>query len=289
MQTEAQLHRLDFFCSEEEAELIAGVLAWCWELGWEELMDGDAVRVRLHHPDRLALEQAAASVHAQLPGIETEFEAIPDRNWALAWREYFTAVLCGEDFVVLAPWMQGEHPYKDRHAIVIDPKMAFGTGHHPTTALCLAAVSDLYRAGRLANGFRALDFGAGSGILCIGCALLGGSGVAVDNDPLATENCLENLKANGVAERIRVVTGSIEAVQEEVGAERFDIVLANILAEPLIEMARDIVDRVKEGGVLVLSGILAVQVEQVRAAYEALGWPAPRVVIDGEWAGLIWE
>ncbi len=287
--TEAVLHRLDCICTEEEAELVAGVLATCWELGWEELMDGQVVRVRLHHPDRTALEKAAACIHAQLPHLPVQYEEIPDRNWALAWRDFFTAVLCGHDFVVLAPWMKDEHPYQDRHAIVIDPKMAFGTGHHPTTAMCLEAISNLFRAGRLAAGFRALDVGTGSGILCIGCAKVGGSCVGVDIDPLATENCAENMAVNDVADRVVVATGGIDVVPELAGDERFDLVLANILAEPLIDLAPDITARVKEGGVLVLSGLLAIQVEQVSTAYSALGWPAPHVMIDGEWAALVWE
>lgn len=300
--TIATLHRLDICCPPTEqpnedrgldqaqcADLAAGVLASIWELGWEELELEGQYCMRLHHPDQEALKQAAEAVLALVPHAGINLMEVPDRNWATLWREYFTAVLCGEDFIVVAPWMLEDQLEYARHTIIIDPKMAFGTGHHPTTAMCLEAVSTLYRAGRLPSAFRFLDVGTGSGILSIGCAKLGGKGVAVDIDPLATENSLENIEVNAVAASIVVGTGGVEAVAPLVGEERFDLVLANILAQPVIEMAPALSARVKDGGALVLSGMLTIQWEEVAAAYSALGWPDPSVMQDGEWAALVWS
>ncbi|GAB7080248.1 50S ribosomal protein L11 methyltransferase [Megalodesulfovibrio paquesii] len=287
--TATVLHRLDIVCSPTDAELAQGLLAASWDMGWEELPEPDAVRLRLHHPDHQQLQGIATMLRQALPDAVCTFTETPHRNWALAWREFFTAVLCGDDFVVLAPWMRGEHPYRDRHPIVIDPKMAFGTGHHPTTAMCLEALSSLHRAGRLPQGFRFLDLGTGSGILGIGCALLGGSGIGLDIDPEAYDNCVENIENNAVADRFATYTGGLDALQGLAGDERYDLVLANILAEPLIELAPDLLPRVKEGGVLVLSGLLVIQVEAVTRAYTALGLGAPRVLETGEWAALIWS
>ena len=287
----AVLHRLDMICSPQDAELAAGLLATCWELGWEELPEpaGDATRLRLHHMDPQALRAVAGMLQQHLPDCEMTFAETPHRNWALAWREFFTAVLCGDDFVVLAPWMREEHPYRDRHAIIIDPKMAFGTGHHPTTAMCLEAVSLLQRAGRLPQGFRFLDLGTGSGILGIGCAMLGGSGIGLDIDPEAYENGVENAQTNAVADRFAVHTGGLDALPGLAGDERFDLVLANILAEPLIGLAPDLLARVRPGGALVLSGLLTIQIDAVASAYTALGLSAPEVLTSGEWSALVWS
>lgn len=291
------LHRLDVLCSQQDAELAAGLLAASWELGWEELPEpqGQAVRLRLHHAEPGALRTVAGMLQQHLPAAVLEFSETPHRNWALAWREFFTAVLCGDDFVVLAPWMREEHPYRDRHPIIIDPKMAFGTGHHPTTAMCLEAISTLHRAGRLPQGFRFLDLGTGSGILGIGCALLGGRGIGLDIDPEAYENGVENIQVNGVEDRFAVYTGGLDQLPDlltstgAAGDECFDLVLANILAEPLIELAPGLLARVKPGGVLVLSGLLTIQIEAVASAYTALGLAAPEVLVNGEWAALVWS
>ena len=162
--------------------------------------------------------------------------------------------------------------------------MAFGTGHHATTALCLDRISALHEAGRLNGQTRFLDLGTGSGILGIGCAKLGASGVGIDNDPIALENAEENVQINGVADNMRLQLGSIDAATDG----PYDLVVANILAEPLIQMAPQIKAQVAPGGVLLLSGILTTQAEKVAEAYKSLGMGAPESRVDGEWAALYW-
>ena len=161
--------------------------------------------------------------------------------------------------------------------------MAFGTGHHATTALCLECISALHGGGRLGEQTRFLDLGTGSGILGIGCAKLGASGMGIDNDPVALENAEENVRINGVEDKVRLVLGSIDQAEGP-----FDLVVANILADPLIQMAPEIHSRVAPGGLLVLSGILASQAERVADAYKKLGRPEPQLRISGEWAALYW-
>ena len=124
------------------------------------------------------------------------------------------------------------------------------------------------------------------GVLGIGCCKSGLTGEGLDIDPLAVDNALENRVLNAVApENFTVAEGSIGAV----AGKRFDLVLANILARPLTEMAADIVRACRPGGCLVLSGLLEIQADGVAAAYRAQGLPEPRRIIDGEWAALVWD
>jgi ribosomal protein L11 methyltransferase len=164
--------------------------------------------------------------------------------------------------------------------IVLDPGMAFGTGTHPTTSLCLAALSDLLAA---RPGASVLDVGTGSGLLAIAAAKLGAGRVAAnDNDPVAIEVARENAERNGA--RLEL-TGA--AVGEIAGA--FDLVVANILANTLVELAPDVAARVAPGGTVLLAGILVPQEDEVRAAYVAEGLRPALERRDGEWSLLTLE
>ncbi len=145
-------------------------------------------------------------------------------------------------------------------------------------------LSDLLDAGRVKAGMEFLDLGTGSGILGVGCCLSGLTGVGADIDPLAVENARENRTLNGVR-GFEILSGSTEAV----AGRAFDLVLANILARPLRELAPDIVKLLRPGGCLVLSGLLEVQADDVEAAYTALGLPCARRIVEGDWTALVWE
>lgn len=281
---EEEIVRMEINASEEDAEVVRGLLWPHIAYGWEEVEEPGGLCFVVHMEQPWLGEELEQKVTSVLPEAGVSTFLVPKRDWTSAWREFFTAVPCGEDFIVIAPWMTNERPFPQRIPIIIEPKMAFGTGHHATTALCLECISSLHRSGRLDAQTRYLDLGTGSGILGIGCAKLGASGVGIDNDPVAIENAEENIRINGVADKMRLVLGSIDTAGEAV----FDLVVANILAEPLIQLAPEIQARIAPGGVLVLSGILAIQADQVAAAYEALGMPAPEIRVSGEWAALYW-
>jgi ribosomal protein L11 methyltransferase len=283
----AALIRLDVAVPRDLEPLVTAFLFERVSYGWEEVdMDsGDLLmRVHIEQPEfSQALEQ---ELGARWPLIRVERSVVPNRDWALAWREFFTAVPCGEDFLVVAPWMEEllqDAPRQGRVPIVIEPKTAFGTGHHPTTALCLEVVSVLFRQGRIRPGMRFLDLGTGSGILGVGCSLLGLTGVGLDIDPLAIDNALENRSVNRVEEFFEVAVGDLDAA----AGERFDLILANILAEPLVELAPRLCASLKPGGVLVLSGLLEIQRRLVAEAYLAQGMPEPEELVRGEWAALV--
>ena len=185
--------------------------------------------------------------------------------------------LSGNRFLVLPPWLADSNEFPGRDKIVIEPKSAFGTGHHATTALCLTVLSELVESGRVKAGQHFLDLGTGSGVLGIGCCKSGLTGEGYDIDMLAVENAIENRGINGI-EGFEVGLGSIDALE----GRTYDLVLANILARPLIELSQRIVWACKPGACLVLSGLLEIQADSVEEAYMAQCLPKPRRVIDGE-------
>ena len=278
-----QLIRIDLIVAENDLEAANGVLALAAPFGWEEesLPTGES-RLRVHTEDAGWAKRFCSTLAATLPHVRVEKSRAPKTDWAVAWRDFFTPVECGRHFLVLAPWMNASSQCR-RIIIRIEPKTAFGTGHHPTTALCLAALSELLDQDKLTPAMRFLDVGTGSGILAIAAAKIGLTGLAVDIDSLAVDNACENAVANRVAGRIEIRQGS--AIHT---SERFDLILANILAQPLADMAPDLLARLKPNGRLILSGLLTHQAHAVESAYIALGLPPAQHAADGEWARLVW-
>ena len=281
------IHRLEIVVAESDYDCATGLLALEVPFGWEEqsLPTGET-RFRVHCEQKDFLERLQLLLKQTVPAAESALSELEETDWLAAWRQFFTPVCCGNHFVVLPPWLADTPDFPGRTPILIEPKSAFGTGHHATTALCLRVVSDLLEAGRLQQGQHFLDLGTGSGVLGIGCCKFGLTGEGLDIDPLAVDNAVENRALNAIApESFTVAEGSIGAV----AGKQFDLVLANILARPLTEMAADIVRACRPGGCLVLSGLLAIQADGVTAAYKAQGLSEPRRIIDGEWAALVWD
>ena len=281
------IHRLEIVVAESDYDCATGLLALEVPFGWEEqsLPTGET-RFRVHCEQKDFLERLQQLLKQTVPAAESTLSELEETDWLAAWRQFFTPVCCGNHFVVLPPWLADTQDFPGRTPILIEPKSAFGTGHHATTALCLRVVSDLLEAGRLQQGQHFLDLGTGSGVLGIGCCKFGLTGEGLDIDPLAVDNAVENRALNAIApENFTVAEGSIDAV----AGKQFDLVLANILARPLTEMAADIVRACRPGGCLVLSGLLEIQADGVTAAYKAQGLPEPRRIIDGEWAALVWD
>ena len=281
------IHRLEIVVAESDYDCATGLLALEVPFGWEEqsLPTGET-RFRVHCEQKDFLERLQQLLKQTVPAAESALSELEETDWLAAWRQFFTPMCCGSHFVVLPPWLADTPDFPGRTPILIEPKSAFGTGHHATTALCLRVVSDLLEAGRLQQGQHFLDLGTGSGVLGIGCCKFGLTGEGLDIDPLAVDNAVENRALNAIApESFTVAEGSIGAV----AGKQFDLVLANILARPLTEMAADIVRACRPGGCLVLSGLLEIQADGVTAAYKAQGLPEPRRIIDGEWAALVWD
>lgn len=282
-----ELMRIDILVCPEHGEAVTGFLGLKLSCGWEEIERPDgSVLFRVHLESPLLAEQFITELKACFPEVEIEQAQVEAKDWTFAWREFFTPVPIRNRFVVAAPWME-EARQADKGgvtALIIDPRMAFGTGHHASTALCLEAVADLAERGGLCPGKRFLDLGTGSGILAIACAKLDMTGVACDIDPLAVENALYNREVNQVDGAVDIRLGSLDSV----AGETFDCILANILAGPLMDMAPGIIRCLKPGAHLILSGILTTQAERVEAAFTAHGLPAAGHSRKDEWSALIW-
>lgn len=225
------------------------------------------------------LRDALAAANAGSPRIWVD--EVPYGDWAEGWKKYFKPRKLGRR-VVVAPTWEEYAPAPDELLVRIDPGMAFGTGQHETTTLCVRALEDVLE--RAPAGTRVLDVGTGSGILALAALKLGAAWAwGVDNDPEAITSARENVEANGMTvEQIRIDVTPIEKVDG-----RYPIVVANILAEALIGMARPLAARVEPGGVLILSGILAHLAPKVAEAYRAQGFPEPEARRDGEWVCLV--
>lgn len=205
-----------------------------------------------------------------------------EEDWANAWKEHYRPVRAGRRVVVRPPW-QEYAPAEDDVVVVLDPGMAFGTGTHPTTRLCLTALED-----EIAPGDTVFDVGTGSGILAIAAALLGASRVdGVDIEPVSVRQARENVAGNGVGDRVRIEPGSADRARLLVGD--YDLVLANIIARILIEIAPHLATAVKPGGTLILSGIIEPKEQEVVEAFRKLGLEMRQREQMEDWVAQVWS
>jgi ribosomal protein L11 methyltransferase len=205
-----------------------------------------------------------------------------EEDWANAWKEHYRPVRAGRRVVVTPPWQEYDAKESDV-VVVLDPGMAFGTGTHPTTRLCLVALED-----ELRPGDAVFDVGTGSGILAIAAALIGASQVdAVDIEPVSVRQAAENFERNNVADRIRIAEGSADAAKSFRGT--YDLVLANIIARILVEISSDLVAAVRPGGTLVLSGIIEPKEEDVVRTFRGLGFELRRREQIEDWVAHVWH
>jgi len=201
-----------------------------------------------------------------------------DKNWNEIW-ENSREVIRVSDRIVIKPSFKSYEPKHNDIVITIDPKMSFGTGEHQTTNLVIKLLEKYIK-----QGMKILDVGSGTGILSISALKLGASyAVAVDNDEVCFENCLENSKINDVEERIKIINGTVTDVIEN----DFDFVVANIQQNVLIEIAEEISKRVKSNGMVILSGLLDNNETEVIKYYQSLGFKHLDTTVNDEWIALV--
>lgn len=209
-------------------------------------------------------------------------EDLPQVDWAQSWKQHFTGFQIGNRLIVHPSW-ETPQVEKGQVAIEIDPGMAFGTGTHATTRLCLEAIAEQLEGSH--HSLSLLDVGTGSGILAIGAAALGcDQVVATDIDPVACGVAQENVERNNLVDRVTITTEPLERIE---GA--YDLVVANILAEENIRLKGALIQRLQPGGWLILSGILKEKEPLVSAAFtdaELVAMP-PRSQED--WVCLVYQ
>ncbi len=232
--------------------------------------------------------------HLQAFGLrpigELETRIVHESDWAEAWKRHFPVLRVGRRFVIRPTWRR-HRPAPGDVILALDPGMAFGTGLHPTTRLCLAALERLADEGRLAHGSardgtaRVLDLGCGSGILAIAAGRLGaGELLGLDIDPIAVEATLANARRNRLARRLRARRGSLPS-----GAGPWDVVVANLVASLLVDLAGSLGHELRPGGVLVASGIFIDREADVRVALGSAGVAVRERSAEGDWVALVAE
>jgi ribosomal protein L11 methyltransferase len=196
-----------------------------------------------------------------LPDPEVTITWVEDDEWATAWKKYFKPLKLGR--IVIKPTWEDYPATADDLIIELDPGMAFGTGNHDTTQLCVLALQDY-----VIPGCTVLDAGCGSGILAMSAAKLGaGKVLAFDNDPIAVSAATANVNKTALDDKITVMLGESPLISPD----KSDLVIANIIPNVIINMASELADRTAPGGILIVSGIVEDRVDDVRAALESIG------------------
>lgn len=285
----------------EAAETVSAFLARFGSVAVEELTAGptDAhsheptVTVRgyieAQHAEGLRDEIAQGLWHLSqmLPISEPQYRTLTERDWTEAWKDYFPVLHLAERTVIVPTWRDYE-PQAGEIVIALDPGQAFGTGLHPSTQLCLAALENY-----LTPGDRVLDVGTGTGILAIAAAKMGAAHVeAMDVEPAAVKAAEENVQANRVSDTVSVYFATLTPFRSASGPDPdvyrhgpHDLVLANIIAEVISAMAPELVQLTRPGGVIITSGII---LEREHVVMEAFAGRAAVVMRsqDGDWVSL---
>ncbi|GAB4569514.1 MAG: 50S ribosomal protein L11 methyltransferase [Anaerolineae bacterium] len=228
------------------------------------------------------LEDGLRYLHQISESVPTDptYTVVREEDWAEAWKVHYRPLRVGERFFIRPEWTDVPASPEDIE-IVLDPGMAFGTGTHPSTQLCLIALEN-----QDVTGKAVLDLGCGSGILGIGAARMGAASIrALDTDGLAVKATAENAERNGVRERFDIAQGSLEDLLAT--GEQFDIILVNILARIIIPMCdAGLGEVVRPGGIAIFSGIIEEQAEDVEAALRRTGLIPYRRHQMADWIGI---
>ncbi len=247
-------------------------------LGEEPVTEADAL-------DRVREQLESVCQYCEIGEGTVAVDETEDLDWINNWKQYFHRFSV-DDLLVIPSWEEMEPEDEGKIVLHIDPGTAFGTGMHETTQLCLRQLKKY-----VTPETELLDVGTGSGILAIVSLLWGAKhAIGTDLDPCSVDAVDDNRKRNGIApERFEMMIGNIitdPAIQAAVGYEKYDIVVANILAEVLEALTPKVVSRLKPGGVYITSGILDVKENMVRKAVEAAGLTVLEVTHQGEWVSV---
>ncbi|UCC61855.1 MAG: 50S ribosomal protein L11 methyltransferase [Anaerolineae bacterium] len=250
----------------------------------------DELRVKAYLPAgdpalKRTVEEALWHLGQLYPIPDPTFTFVAEADWAEAWKAHYGVLHLGRRTVIVPRW-QEYVAQVDEVVITLDPGMAFGTGTHPTTRLCLAALEEAIRP-----GMEVLDLGTGTGVLAIAAAKQGAASVlALDIDDLAVDAARENVAANGVDGVVRIEAGSLGVARSVADAreKRYDLALVNILARVICELLEEgLASVLQPGGVLIGSGIIDTQEQEVRAALERAGIAVVARHVERDWVTLV--
>lgn len=278
---------------EDPLDVIRARASGRWDATDLEPGDPAWVTVKAYLPDAGDLEERRQRLDAALDRLRRPAVGaiqpptvrwVEEADWATAWKQYFKPLRIGRRLLIVPSWEQADLQPGDV-AITLDPGMAFGTGQHATTALCLRWLEALVQPGA-----RVLDVGTGSGILAIAAARLGaGAVLACDLDPVAAAVAAENVARNGVAGQVAVACATVDQppVRAWVRAGRPDLVVANLTAAAVQQVAPAVAAALAPGGLFLASGIIAGRRGEVVAALAPLGLPAQEVEEEDGWVAVL--
>lgn len=256
-----------------------------WELcDIPEQENTEIVTVSAYYADDEKLQDRLKQIESELAAVEERigsfrfgnirFRSLSEKDWANEWKQYFHVTHVGEILVIKPSWEEYT-PKEGEHVIKIDPGMAFGTGTHHTTNMCMARLEKVLPANA-----EVFDVGTGSGILAIAAALLGAKSVkAVDIDAVAVRVARENIADNGLEDKIEVKEGDLLRGTEG----QADVIIANIIADIIIMLLKDIPGKLKDDGIFLASGIISDRRADVEAAAAEVGMKVDHVDEKGGW------
>ena len=226
------------------------------------------------------IDVAVRLIAGLAPVSDLSERVLPEEQWRDAWKKHFKPLRIGRSIVVRPTWSAGKPP--DGEATIwLDPGMAFGTGHHPTTRMCVEQIER-----NLTPRGRVLDVGSGSGVLSIAAVMLGASEViGLDIDPVAVGVAEQNGRQNSVESKLTFAAGSLPS--PKVRPHSFDLTVANISAKVVSEIAPELVASLRPGGVLIASGVLAENSDRVQRALSDAGAAITDVVSEDGWVTLV--
>lgn len=268
-----------------------------FEIPPNDIPEGEA-KISGYFPEGLNIEEVVQEVSTRIqelkgydidPGAaEISVRDVSEDDWANNWKQYFKPLRVSERLTIKPTW-EDYTPEAGEHIIELDPGMAFGTGAHPTTSLCLRTLEDVIR-----EGDEVIDVGTGSGILAIGACRLGASRVlALDLDPVAVSSATENSRLNKLEERIQVVESDLLSVIKGEGSADVmvqlpvRVVVANILAEIILLFIDDVYQALTPGGYYIASGIYKNKEQAVEEALIAAGFELEQTAREEDWVAFV--
>jgi len=269
------------FCKPFDSDLISGLM---WDFDITGLLEeDDHITIFISEKSSTTEEQIIAKLDRLqqdklIESFRIEKEILEDKNWNELW-EKSREVIRVSDKIVIKPTFKKYSAKQNEIVLTLDPKMSFGTGEHQTTKLILGLLEKY-----VMRGMKVLDVGSGTGILAIASIKLGAEkAVAVDFDEICLDNCRENCLLNAVSNSVEIITGEIDEVKEN----RFDLILANIQKNVLLEIAEKIKAKLKSGGSVILSGLLEADQSTIEKKYHSLGFETKFVDRIDEWIAIV--
>ena len=269
------------FCKPFDPDLISGLM---WDFDITGLLeDDDHITIFISENSTTKEEDILNALKKLqnekiIESFSIKKELLEDKNWNEIW-EKSREVIRVSDKIVIKPTFKDYSAKANEIVLTIDPKMSFGTGEHQTTNLILKLLEKYVK-----RGMKVLDVGSGTGILAIASVNLGAKrAIAVDFDEICMENCKENCILNGVENSVEVLTGEVDDVKEG----EFDLILANIQKNILLEIADKIKSKLKSGGIIILSGLLESDKIEIEKKCHSLGFVTLQIDKMDEWIAVV--